>query len=167
MFTAKPNLPEKHVSYRYTGYKRAFLLQLSKKNLKIECLKRCFTSWVIRSTCVIVMISPASCITAAALKMWTENQINSVDTARYYWRMNWKNYRSHLKKVFCSNLCVGSSFQLLGILEVCLRVEPRSRLDLEPKSNFWDGFYKRWRKILLILGLRLRRVFRKTPRPLS
>ena len=124
MFTAKPNLPEKPVSYRHSGYKRAFLLQISKKNLKIGLLRRYFTNWVILLTCVIVMIRRASCITAAVLKMWIGNQINSVDTVRYFWRMNWKNCRSNLKKVFWLNLCVGPSFQLLGILEVCVSKIP-------------------------------------------
>ena len=40
------------------------------------------------------------------------------------------------KKVFCPDFCVGTEFQLLEILLVCLQVETRSRLELEPKSYF-------------------------------
>ena len=48
----------------------------------------------------------------------------------------WLFIRSYLKKVFWSNLGVGSSLQVLDPPEADLRVEARIRLDLEPKSFF-------------------------------
>jgi hypothetical protein len=56
--------------------------------------------------------------------------------------------RSHLKKAFCPNFCVGTEFQLLEILQyVCgLKLGPAflprqsSAGELEPKSYFRDGF---------------------------
>jgi len=44
---------------------------------------------------------------------------------------------------FRPNLRVGSAFQILNILQVCLRVETRNRLDLEPESNVGKGTAKK------------------------
>jgi PAS domain-containing protein len=70
-----------------------------------------------------------------------EMESNVLDSIRYLVtpvmrRLSGQTLRSYLKNVFQPNICVGFAFQILDIFNICLRLETRIRLDLEPESYF-------------------------------